>query len=184
MFRADAPPEEAYERLRKTLCSLPEEAVSLAQVAEEFDRAYGGLFPDVNVPRAMQDLIVLGEVELCRETESGARVRLRHQWGDYDPDDRPEEPLRAAGTAWRCYVAPDFRRRRTDRLFTTRDAAFDHLRRAGGVDPDELEPVWFLREVWAAGLETGETAVVRREPIYERESVHGDYYETESDFGI
>ncbi|ELZ34439.1 hypothetical protein C474_01996 [Halogeometricum pallidum JCM 14848] len=183
MFRADAPPEEAYERLRKTLRSLPEGVVSLAQVTEEFQHAYGGLFPDLNVPRAMQDLIVLGEVELCRETDSGAHVWFRHRWGDVDPDDRADDPIVVTGTTWRCYVAPDFRRRRADRLFTTRSAAFDHLRRAGGVDADALEPVWFLEAVWAAGLESGETAVVRREPVYEREAVHGEYYEETSDFG-
>lgn len=184
MFRADAPPEEAYERLRKTLRSLPEGVVSLSQVAEEFDHAYGGLFPDLNVPRAMQDLVVLGEVELCRETESGARVRLRHRWGDYDPDDRVDEPVVVAGTTWQCYVAPDFRRRRAERLFTTRSAAFDHLERAGGVPAEDLEPVWFLEDVWAAGLESGETAVVRREPVYERESAHGEHYEDGDDFGL
>ncbi|MDS0292583.1 hypothetical protein [Halogeometricum luteum] len=184
MFRADAPPEEAYERLRKTLRSLPEEVVPLARVTEEFQHAYGGLFPDLNVPRAMQDLIVLGEVELCAETESGARVWLRHRWGDVDPDDRADDHLAVAGTAWRSYVAPDFRRRRADRLFTTRSAAFDHLRRAGGVDVDALEPVWFLDEVWAAGLDSGETAVVRREPVYEREAAHGEFYEDASDFGL
>lgn len=158
--------------------------MSLAQVTEKFQHAYGGLFPDLNVPRAMQDLIVLGEVELCSETESGARVWFRHRWGDFDADDRADDPLVVAGTTWRSYVAPDFRRRRADRLFTTRSAAFDHLRRVGSVDADGLEPVWFLEDVWAAGLESGETAVVRRDPVYERESVHGDYYEDASDFGV
>ncbi|QIB74654.1 hypothetical protein GL213_07605 [Halogeometricum borinquense] len=184
MFREDSPPEEAYERLRKTLCSLPEGVVSLSQIAEEFEHSYGGLFPDLNIPRAMQDLIILGEVELCRETESGARVWLHHRWGDLDPDDRIDEPLLVAGMTWKCYVAPNFRRRRAERLFTTRSAAFDHLKRAGGVAPEDLERVWFLNDVWATQLESGETAVVRREPVYERESSHGEYYEDTSDFGI
>jgi hypothetical protein len=184
MFREDAPPEEAYERVRKTLRSLPEGVVSLSQVAEEFEHAYGGLFPDLNVPRAIQDLIVLGEVELCRETESGARVWLRHRWGDLDPDERVDDPVVVTGTTWQCYVAPDFRRRRAERLFTTRSAAFDHLERAAGLDPEDLEPVWFLEDVWAAGLPSGGTAVVRREPIYEREASHGAHYEDTSDFGL
>ena len=151
-----------YERVLSCLESLPDRKVSAGRVEKEFDE------PDFDVHRAIQDLVLLGEVELSQVRGTGGRVWLKRRSTPDDP-----ESLEATSSVWRSYVAKDYRDRIADRLFTAREAAVRHLEESAAADVERLEPVPYLEDVWhapgaaAQGGYATLDAVVRRETIYE-----------------
>lgn len=154
--------ETHYKRVLACIRSLPDDKISATRVEKELDD------PDFDVHRALQDLVLLGEVELCQVRGTGGRIWLKRRATNRDSDG-PE----VIDSVWRCYVAKDYRDRIADRLFGTREAAVKHLEESAVADVRSLEPVSYLEDVWyaeAAAAESGYTAldaVVRREPIYD-----------------
>lgn len=113
----------------------------------------------------IQNLIVLGEVELCQERATGGRVWLKRC---EDPDEETRREV-ISESVWHGYVAHDYREQKADRLFTSRESAMIHLVDSAVVEASDFEPLSFLEDVWVAPAykERKEmTSVVRLEPIY------------------
>lgn len=150
-----------YEEVLEVLRSLPDEKISSNRVDNRLEDA------EYNVSECLQDLIRLGEVELCQERGTGGRIWLKRR---LTPEGTRERQAMAT-RGWECYVAEGYQKRIADRLFTTREGAMLHLGDSAVVDPTEYEEVPFLDDVWAnqtSGAEgyTEMLAVVRPEMIY------------------
>ena len=147
-----------YEQVLEILETLPDEKVSTAKIEKELQD------PDVGLAYIIQQLVYLGEVELCQERGTGHRVWLKRRGDQY-------EGSISLRSIWQGYVFEDNGRKIADRLFSNRDAAIEHLAEAVGVDPASYEPLSFLDDVWVAQVGTKgwdeKTAVVRRTMIYE-----------------
>jgi len=153
-----------YEEVLEALRTLPDEKISSNRVNDRVGEV------EYNVNQCIQDLIRLGEVELCQERGTGGRIWLKRR----STPEGTRERQAMATRGWQCYVteAEDFRRRIADRLFTTREAAMVHLGDSAVVDPTEYEVVPFLEDVWANQTSGAEgykemIAVVRSATIYQ-----------------
>ncbi|MGB9986559.1 hypothetical protein [Salarchaeum japonicum] len=156
----ETPRKASAEELIDCLKSLPDEKVSAARIMSELRDS------DSQIREALDELVVLGEVELCQRRGTGPRVWYKHR--ETLSEDSPRE---VADYIWRCYVSEDRSRRIADRCFQRRSDALQHLEKSAVVKPDDFEAVPYLDGVWRASTKGKEgyarmTAVVRKEPVY------------------
>lgn len=153
-----------YGKVLDELRALPDEKISSTRRPSGVNPNEGGL-ARVERDQLIQNLITLGEVELCQERGTGGRIWLKRR---ENPDEEtPREVI--SESVWRGYVAQDYRERKADRLFTSRKSAMIHLVDSAVVEASDFEPLSFLEDVWVAPTGGGRkemTAVVRCEPIY------------------
>lgn len=157
----EAEPEELFQALSE----LPDEKVSAERIIKEFDIPRDG-FRD-----ALDELILLGEVELCQRRGTGPRIWLKRR--------ESSDSRNVSRFVWKCYVAETREKRIADCLFRTKEDAIQHLTESVVIDPEKFGEVGYLDDVYRAST-LGEggykdlTAVVRREPVYGQEVDNGD----------
>lgn len=153
---------EGYETILETMYRLRDEKMPVARIKEETGEI------GFNVTELTQDLILLGEIELCEVTGISGRVWLKRR----ETRDGKQERVAMARSFWQGYTSKGYRDRMTDRLFTNRWSAILHLSDAAVGDPNSFKPLSFLDDVWVAPSSNVEgyeemTAVVRRETIFQ-----------------
>lgn len=165
-------PEELLECLK----SLPDEKVSAGRIGKKLDSSS-------EFGEALNEVVMLGEVEHCQRRGTGPRVWYKHRGSS-----NWESPGEVVGYVWQCYVAEGPTKRIADRLFQRRGEAIRHLKESAVVDPERFEEVPYLDGVWRAPTKGSEgykdmTAVIRKEPIYhesEKSEKEGDQSTDES----
>lgn len=160
-----------HQDLADAVKRLPDQKVSAVTLYDLLD------YDDEKVSEAVQDFIILGELELCQVRGTGARVWVKRR---APPDEdlerrapRDDDEMKPRQGVWQAYVAENTRDRIAMRLFTSKDGALAHLAESKVVSPREFSPVSYLEDVWIAETSDSEgydrmTAVVRREAVYER----------------
>lgn len=152
---------EKYEAVLQAMYNLDDEKHATAAIKGETGPIGG------SIDEYVQDLILLGEVELCQVSGVGGRVWLKRT----PPGDRNQITLDGAFNVWQGYSARGYRDRIADRLFRNRESAIMHLSESAVIDPVDFTQLSFLEDVWVAdttdrdGFENM-TAVVRREPVF------------------
>jgi len=154
--------QEGYRDVLQAMYDRPDEIISTATVDDAVRST------EYDVDELVQDLVLLGEVELCHVTGIAGRVWLKRR----QTPEGPRAAMTTADSVWQGYKARDYRDKIADRLYLTRQAALQHLSESLHLDPETFEPLSFLDDVWVAPTSGAEgyeemTAVVRREPVYQ-----------------
>ena len=153
------------ERVLNALRELPDEKLSSSPICHHTIQMYDSYEGDPSdFNRAIQELIVLGEVELCQERGTGGRVWLKRR---DSPGNQPDDGLtrQPESSVWRGYTTTNYDKKIADRLFTSKEEAMKHLGDSAVCDPQKYEEVPYREDVWYQ--ERGRTvAVVRCEPVY------------------
>lgn len=151
-----------YRQILDELSPADGQAVSSASISENVDA------DSSDISDAIGDLLRFGELEFVNSSGSNMHVRVRL----HRPTENQSKQIRPADAQnqhhWLAYIADEHNPRTTQsrRLFTTRDAAEQHLETIGGCG--ELTLVPGLEEVWYdyLGERNGEYAVLRKEPVF------------------
>lgn len=153
-----------YQKILDELSPPDGEAVSSASLVKQIDEDSG------DVSDAITDLLGFGELEFINTSGSNMHVRVRLHRPTEDHSTQLTLTDAFDQCHWLAYIVDEHtpRATRSRRLFTTRDAAEQHLERIGGCD--DLTPVPGLENVWYdyLGDVNAEYAVLRKEPVFEQ----------------
>lgn len=153
---------ERYRRIIEFLSPPDGTVTSTAELEKELD------WGREDIDGAVRDLIAFGELELINTSQHG-RVRLRKS----TPSTKEQATLAdLTGYVWYSYITEQDGQGQTRarRLFSSREAAEEHLKQIAKVDA--LTSVPGVAKTWCALLGNGgytpEYAVVRREPVFQQ----------------